>query len=127
LRKVQTVALCLIALVLMADFAVEHVLPVAALALKEQEYLDAARTCHEARSNWQQARDTADRYDRETSFAVNQSATVGLMDCYKKEYLHRSLLSWGVTENELNRLDLFARNESEVGLRYFVQGVTGEK
>ena len=77
----------------MADFAIDRVQPVVVLALKRQEYHDAARTCYEALSNRQKLRDSADQFDRESMNALNQSATARLMDCYKKEYLRRSLLA----------------------------------
>lgn len=125
--QVPRIALYSIVILLMADFTLDHVQPAVMLALKEQEYLDAAHTCHEARSNGQQLRDAADQYDPETLFAVSQSATVGLMDCYKMEYLRRSLLAWGVNEHDLNWLDLIAGNKSNVSLPYFVENVIGEK
>ena len=90
-------------------------------------HVAAARQCHEALSNRQELQDTSARLDRETAFALNRSAVVGLMECYEKETLHRSLLAWGVDEQDLNRIDLVARAESKAGLRHFVQGVTGEK
>ncbi len=127
LTKAQTIALYLIVLLLMADFAIKHVQPTVVLKLNEQAYLAAARQCHEALSNRQELLDASIRLDRETAFALNRSAVVGLMECYEKETLRRSLLAWGVDEQDLNRIDLVARAESKAGLRHFVQGVTGEK
>ena len=127
MAKAQTIALYVIVLLLMVDFVIDRVQPAVALALDEQEYHEAAQRCHEALSNRQQLRDTADRYDRETLFTLNQSATVGLMDCYDREVVRRSLLARGVNEHDLNRIDLIARNASKAGLRYFVQGLTGEE
>jgi hypothetical protein len=111
----------------MVDFGLDHVQPVIALAIKNQEYFDAARMCHEARANAQQMKDTANQYDQKTLLALDQSAMVGLMDCYEKERLRRSLLAWGVSEHDLNRIDLLARNQSETSLWYFVDGVKCEQ
>ena len=127
MAKAQTIALYVIILLLAADFVIRHVKPAVVLTLREQEYVGAARKCHEALSNEQQLKDAADRYDRETRLALNLSATVGLMDCYEREYLRRSLLARGVNGHDLDRIDLGARNESNADLWYFVQGVARGK
>ena len=125
MTKVQTIPLYLIAVVLMADFAFDHVQPHIALALKNQEYLDAARTCHEARANEQRMKDIA--LDPRTLMLREKSAAVGLMDCYEKERLRRSLLAWGASESDLHLIDLIARSQSETSLEYFVDGVKSEQ
>ena len=125
MTKVQTIALYLIAVVLMADFAFDHVQPHIALAFKSQEYLDAARMCHEARANEQQMRHIA--VDQRTLILRDKSALVGLMDCYEKERLRKSLLAWGASESDLNLIDLTARSQSETSLRYLVDGVKSEQ
>jgi hypothetical protein len=127
LAKAQTIALYAIALLLAGDFVIGHVQPAVVLALNEQEYLGAARKCHEALSNRHRLDDAADQYDRETAFALNLTATVALTDCYGMENLRRLLLARGVNEHDLDRIDLMARNESNTDLWYFVQGVAGGK
>jgi hypothetical protein len=74
MNRLQTVALYLIALTSMADFAVDHLLRMLALRMKNQKYIEAARACHEAQSNKQQLRDEARQFDQKTRFALDRSS-----------------------------------------------------
>ena len=127
MHTLKTIALCLIALVLSVDFAVDHIAPVIALTAKKQQYLGAARKCHEARSFTQHVRDAANEYDRKLLPTLDRSATVWLMECFQRNNIRSYLLAWGASEDDLDRLDLLARSQSEASLPYFVDGLTSEQ
>jgi hypothetical protein len=125
--KAQTFALYVIALVLLADFALEHMRPVLMLALREGEYFEAAKRCHESRSNLADVRKAKDMYDARILPLLEQSAQAGLMECYEKEVIGQSLLAQNVSASALSRVDLAAMNASKASVRYFVTGLSGER
>jgi hypothetical protein len=123
MSKLQTVALWLIALLLAGQIGLEHIRPLIVLAANEEPFVEAARRCHEASSNYREVQSVAERDDSASANTLHRSATVGLMDCYESQNLRLAMLAGGVNNHLIDRLDLSARNASDASLHYFVKGL----
>ena len=123
MSKLQTGALWLIALLLTGHLGLEHIRPHIVLAEYKEPFIGAARRCHEALSNYRDVQSITESYDGVSAIILNKSATAGLMDCYERQDLRLAMLSGGVNVHEIDRLDLSARNTSDVKLHYFATGL----
>jgi hypothetical protein len=124
MSRLQTVALWLIALLLAGQIGLEHLRPLIVLAAYEEPFVEAARRCHEASSNYREVQSVAERDDSVAAITMHRSATVGLMDCYESHDLRLAMLAGGVNVHQIDRLSLSARNASDASLDYFVEGLT---
>jgi hypothetical protein len=133
LEKIQSLAICLIAVVLVAMITVKHVRPYVILTMNEEQYFELSERCHEAFSSMKQVRDFREDYDGETfpdlyydeeTFSdLYKASTVAMMDCYGKDVLRLDLLSKGVGKVDLDLIDLRAKESSNASIRYFVRGL----
>jgi hypothetical protein len=123
MKKAQVIALWVIAALLLGNFSLNHVKPFAVLSLNAQTYMNAARRCHEAAANRRQVQDNIENYDETMRRALNQSASVAMMDCFAKRRLGEYLLASGVTRHDLNEIELDALNATGADVSYFTQNL----
>jgi hypothetical protein len=76
----------------------------------------------EALSNYRDVQSFPERYDSVAAITLNKLATAALMDCYERQDLRLAMLAGGVNAHEIDRLDLSAKNASNVSLHYFAEG-----
>jgi hypothetical protein len=117
-RSAQTIALWLIAIMLTAAFAIEHIRPAVLLALNRDAYLAASHACHEARTYAMEADAVATELGGQKAEALRRSAGVAVMDCHGHSLLRAQLLAAGVVEQTLDALDLEARLQTAAGPPY---------
>ncbi len=121
MMQLRTIAICVIAVILVAHFYVEHIHPRILVTQNEHRYYELARQCHEAASEMERWRDQQEQLDPETLGDLHRVSTVAMMDCYSRDHLRLDLLSKGVREVDLNLIDLRARKDSTVSIPYFVK------
>ena len=113
----------LIALLLSAYLAIEHVWPWVVLERRESDYLMAAMLCHEALSNLEEIEIAAGQFDPPTAQALLKSAMIGSLDCYERRLLRSYLLAQGVNPNHLDVIDAAAMLSSQTVLPSVVDGL----
>ena len=121
MSKFQSISIFVIAMVLLAEFCLAHVWPRILLKINEDQYLSLANACHEALSNMKEVEAVRHEYDRTTSRSLQQASNVALMDCYPLQRLHRSLVAGGVSQEQLDLLDLKSKSAADVSLNYFIE------
>ena len=121
--RLQSIAICVIAVIFAAHFYVEYLHPRILIAKNEHLYYKLAKQCHEAASEMGRWRDSQEQNDPETHRDLLRASTVAMMDCYNRDHLRLDLLSKGVREFDLDLIDLEARKDSSVSIQYFVKGL----
>lgn len=113
--KTQTIscaALWTIAFFLSADFSLTYVRPLITLLRDQSRYAELARTCYEAMGNLNDVESISTTLRPAQFRLLRQAAVVSTMQCYAQEELRRSMLSAGVSEHQLIRIDLQAQLQS---------------
>ena len=121
--QLRTIAICVIAVIFVAHFYVEHIHPRILVTQNEHQYYELAKRCHEAASELERWRNQQEQLDSETLGDLHRGSTTAMMDCYSRDHLRLDLLSKGVREVDLNLIDLRARKDSAVSIPYFVKGL----
>ena len=123
MERLQSIAICVIAVLIAAHFYVEHLHPRILIGKNDQLYYKLAKQCHEAASEMGRWRGSQEQIDPETHRDLLRASTVAMMDCYNRDHLRLDLLSKGVREFDLDLIDLEARKDSSVSIQYFVKGL----
>ena len=123
MTHLQSIAICVIAVILAAHFYIEQLHPHVLVAQNEHNYYELAKRCHEAASEMERWRDSQKHLDPETRGDLHRASTVAMMDCYDRDHIRLDLLSKGVRKFDLDLIDLRARKDSATSIPYFVKGL----
>lgn len=121
MTKVPVVVVWVIAALLLAEFALNHIRPFAVLDLNAGAYFDAARRCHDAMAMGRQVQRNESDHDQLTIRALRQSVSVAMMDCLAKRRLGEYLLANGVNRHDLSEIELNALNASSADFSFVTQ------
>lgn len=116
MKILQTIALLIIAFMLMTDFAISHLWSTIYLARYRDDYKALKISCTNALDHFDEAARLLDNISTELKGRMMLSAQVELFACHQHDLFRTRLLANGVSHLDLKVIDLEALTDQSVSL-----------
>lgn len=121
MRQVQAISLAAIALVLIAQFAINEIWPRLYLRMNAGEFAELAVACARARDSARGADDLMAALPPNQQHAMRLTAQVGLLDCVEYDRRRVAFIANGVDAEDLRLIELQALGDELISLQSTVE------